>query len=456
VRNFPSSRKLFLSLPGLITLMSMIFGTFYLHVDSAKAASLGIRSHAIRVHPKLWDSGKPDATATFPCQNPTYIVHCYGPKQIHTAYSIQPLLDRGINGSGRTIVIIDAFQSPTLVQDLHTFDQAFQLPDPKLNIIAPFGLTPFNPIDPNQVSWAEEISLDVQWAHAVAPNATIDLVLAVSNQDVDLYNVIKYAIDNKLGDTISQSFGENESCADPKLVAAQHQLYQEAAQKGISVFASSGDNGAAQPTCDGSSWMQAVSFPADDPYVTGVGGTQLFANQKSGQYFSEITWNEPQFQAASGGGFSAIYAKPSYQKDAFLDHNRRGVPDIAYNAAVSGGVLVAVGFIAPGTEGGPFHIFGGTSAGSPQWAGIAALADQEAGHRLGFLNPAIYQTAERSSYQRAFHDIRFGNNTIQLADAKGNLAVVQGYSAHTGWDPITGWGTPIVSRLVPMLLDIDK
>ncbi len=436
--------------------MSMVFDALYFHVDGSKAASLGIRSHAIRVSPKLWDSGKPDAMGTFPCQNPTYITPCYGPKQIRTAYSIEPLLDRGINGSGRTIVIVDAFQSPTIAQDLQTFDQAFHLPNPKLNIIAPFGLTPFNPNDPNQVNWAMEISLDVEWSHAVAPNATIDLVLAASDQDVDIYNVIKYAVDNNLGDTISQSFGENESCADPKLVAAADQLYQKAAQKGISVFAASGDQGAAQRTCDGSSWTQAVSFPADDPYVTAVGGTQLSANQRSGQYIGEVAWKELQFQAASGGGFSVIYAKPSYQSGTFSDRNRRGVPDVAVNAALNGGVLVAVSVIPTDAEGGPFHIVGGTSAGSPQWAGVVALADQEARYRLGFLNPAIYGIGESSSYARAFHDVTFGNDTIQLTDAKGNPIVVQGYSAHKGWNPVTGGGTPIVSGLVPMLVDMDS
>jgi subtilase family serine protease len=417
----------------------------------AQAASLSIKSHVIKVHPYIWDSGKQDATGTFPCQNPTYIVHCYGPKQIRAAYAIQPLLNEGINGKGRTIVIIDAYQSPTIGQDLQAFNQAFHLPSAKLNIIAPYGLTPFNGNDPNQVAWAEEMSLDVEWAHAVAPYATIDLVLAISGQDVDIFNVTKYAVDNNLGDVISQSFGENESCADPTLLKEEHAVFQEAVNKNITLLAASGDTGAAQLSCDGTSWALAVSSPASDPLVTGVGGTQLFANQKSGQYISEVIWNESQFQGASGGGFSAIYSKPGYQKGAFADGNYRGVPDVAYNAAVNEGVLVAVSVIPAGAEGGPFHIFGGTSAGSPQWGGIVALADQEAGYRLGFLNPTIYHISESSSYSQAFHDILFGNNTVQLLDARGNVVTITGYNARKGWDSVTGWGSPQVAGLVSLL-----
>lgn len=450
MRRFGHSRTLIMSLVLLVTVLSMVFGTFYLHSSTAMAASPTIKSHAIRISPKVQDAGKPDATSTFPCQNPKYTIHCYGPKQIRAAYGIQSLLDQGINGSGSTIVIVDAFQSPTIRQDLKTFNQAFGLNSSKLNIIAPDGLTPFNPKDPNQVGWAEEISLDVEWAHAVAPNATIDLVLAKSNQDVDILSVTKYAVDHNLGDVISQSFGENESCADPALLAQEHMVFQEATNKHITLLASSGDQGAAQPTCDGTSWTLAVSSPASDPLVTGVGGTQLFANQKTGSYISEIAWNEPQFQAASGGGFSVLYKRPSYQ-NGVVQGNRRGVPDVAYNAAVNGGVLVAVSVIPPGAEGGPFHIFGGTSAGSPQWAGIVALADQSAGQRLGFLNPSIYAIGASSSYSSEFHDITFGNNTIQLPDAKGNTVTIIGYSTHKGWDPVTGWGTPIASNLVPKL-----
>jgi subtilase family serine protease len=295
-----------------------------------------------------------------------------------------------------------------------------------------------------------EISLDVEWTHAVAPDATIDLVLAKSNQDADLLSVTKYAVDHNLGDVISQSFGENESCVDQALLASEHALFQEAVDKHITLLASSGDQGAAQQNCTGTSWRQAASWPASDPLVTAVGGTQLFANQRTGSYIAEVAWNEPQFQIGSGGGFSVIYKRPSYQEDVVpTDH--RGVPDVAYNAAVNGGVLVAISVLPSGAEGGPFHIVGGTSAGSPQWAGLVALGDQLAGHRLGFLNPTLYQIGESHSYSQGFHDILFGNNSIQLPDAHGNPVTIQGFSTQKGWDAVTGWGSPKAAGLLPML-----
>src|SRR5262245_21617877 len=117
----------------------------------------------------------PNASPTFNCQL-THPARCYAPDQIRAAYRVQPLLDAGITGSGRTIVLVDAFQSPTIQHDLATFDSLFGLPDPVLNIVAPDGLTPFDQNDPTQVAWAAEITLDVEWSHVIAPRATIFLV----------------------------------------------------------------------------------------------------------------------------------------------------------------------------------------------------------------------------------------------------------------------------------------
>ncbi|HXA65545.1 MAG TPA: hypothetical protein VNV82_10345 [Bryobacteraceae bacterium] len=136
--------------------------------------------------------------------------------------------------------------------------------------LAPDGLTPFVPSDANMSRWAQEISLDVMWANAIAPGANITLVLAKSNADADILSATKHVIDNNFGDVISQSFGEDESCMDPNLLAEQHQLFAEATMKNVTIFASSGDSGAAQGTCDGKSLAQAVSSPAVDPLVTGV------------------------------------------------------------------------------------------------------------------------------------------------------------------------------------------
>lgn len=417
---------------------------------SAPAHNATMAPDTVRVNPQYIYAGKAQAGVTFSCQLPGASLQCYGPSQIRNAYDIQPVLNAGITGKGRTIVIIDAFQSPTIQHDLQLFDTVFGLPDPKLNIIAPDGVPPFDINDPNQVGWAGEISLDVEWSHAVAPDATIDLVEAPSNNDSDLYNVTKYAVDHRLGDVISQSFGEGEICMDPAVQQANHRLFLQAALEGISVFASSGDNGAAQPTCDGNSFFLSASTPASDPLVTGVGGTSLTADLSTGQYGSETTWNEPDLPAGSGGGFSTIYAKPFYQHGTAGIGKFRGVPDVAYDAGVNGGVLGV--FSSSGQGADLVFVFGGTSAGSPQWAGITALGAQKAGHSLGFLNPALYAISHNSGlYNYVFHDITTGNNTFTSQDVNGNLVTVQGYSADTGWDPTTGLGSPDVAHLLSLL-----
>src|SRR5262249_39768223 len=126
----------------------------------------------------------------FPCESDTATVQCYEPKQIRTAYDVPGKL----SGAGRSITIIDAFQSPTIGADLDAFSQLFNLPSAKLRIIAPQGLTPFNSNDADQVGWAGEISLDVEWAHAIAPQAKINLVLARSDQDAAIFAAQRYVI----------------------------------------------------------------------------------------------------------------------------------------------------------------------------------------------------------------------------------------------------------------------
>ncbi|GCE03745.1 S53 family peptidase [Dictyobacter aurantiacus] len=390
---------------------------------------------------------------TFKCQSNTAAVRCYGPKQIRNAYSIQPLLDKGITGKGRTIVILDAYSAPHIKDDLHSFDQNFGLNDPTLNIIPGQGsLTPFDG-SPLQEGWAGEIALDVEWSHAVAPDATIDLVLAKSSDDNDLVASLQYAIDHNLGDVVSMSFGEAESCLDAATNQKWHDAFKAATRKNITLFASAGDQGAAQPTCDGNSYIKSASSPANDPFVSGVGGTQLVADAVTGAYQSEVAWNEPQFGAAGGGGISNVYAKPFYQYGLpNLPGKGRGVPDVAYNAAINGGVLAVTS--DSGAPAGSVFIFGGTSAGSPQWAGIIALADQLGNKKVGLINPVLYLIFGRINpiYSATFHDITSGNNTFTFADANGNPVTIQGYDAKKGWDAVTGWGSPVVSKFVPLLV----
>jgi subtilase family serine protease len=405
--------------------------------------------------------------------NPTHT--CYDPYQMRTAYNIDTLIAAGYTGKGRTIVIVDAYQAPNIADQLNVYDAFYGLPglnglgnpaDPSLGTftqVAPDGLTPFDQTDANMVGWAQEISLDVLWAHAIAPGANIVLDLAKSNDDADILSATQYAVDHNLGDVISQSFGENESCVDPSLLKAEHKLFAKATLKHITLVASSGDNGAAQGTCDGSAYVQAASSPASDPLVTAVGGTELTAaryclaslgcdptaNPAPGTYQSEVAWNEFDSTIGTGGGFSVLYKAPLFQRLLTHAGKQRGVPDVAYSAAVYHGALTYLEI--PGIPSG-FYLFGGTSAGSPQWAAVVAIADQKAGRRLGFINAALYlYSLFPSKYAALFHDVTSGNNTNVEFDASDNPYTIQGFDAGAGWDATTGLGSPRTDALVAFL-----
>jgi subtilase family serine protease len=426
----------------------------------AEAATAGhVFSPAMSDHVRYQFLGaaiEADGQVKFSCQirnrNPLFPApFCYGPDQIRAAYEVQPLLDAGIDGSGRTIVIVDAFQSPTIRGDLAAFDARWGYPaPPSFSIVAPDGLATFDITNDAHVMWSMEISLDVEWAHVMAPGAAIALVLSKSDDDEDMLNAAQYAVDHNLGDVISMSFGEAETCAGP-LAAREHDIFEAADAKGITLFAAAGDFGSAQHACGALSYVSSASSPATDPLVTGVGGTQLMADAFSGAYQSETAWNNPRPEpelGATGGGFSSLYRRPGYQAPFQDDKKRRGVPDVAFAADMRGGlistwsVLCGIAFNCAPTGGVGYFGFGGTSAGSPQWAAFAVLADQVAGHRIGSINKELYHIGKSADYADAFHDVSSGNNAFGGID---------GFSAGPVWDAATGLGTPRVAGLVPML-----
>jgi subtilase family serine protease len=419
-------------------------------------------------------------------------VTCYDPYQMRTAYGFDKLIAAGYDGKGKTIVILDAFQHPNIEGQLAAFNDFYGLPQfnqpggPAFMIVAPEGLTPFDPTDANMLGWAEEISLDVEWAHAIAPGANIVLELAKDNSDEALGRALSDIVKNRRGDAISMSFGEADSCVTPQVNMVWHQAFVTATRKGMSLFASSGDAGAAQPTCDGSSYIKAASSPAVDPLVTGVGGTELHAAgycipvlgcdpskaPAPGTYIDEIGWNEGPYGSfpayfpttlASGGGYSSVWKTPPYQKPV-VRNKMRGVPDVAYNAAVLHGVMTYIDI--PGVPGldGAWYLFGGTSAGAPQWAALAVIADQAAHRNYGFINTALYRMqpigGEQGDCQkadcggrrvRAFHDITAGNNSAIEVGAGGSPVDIKGYNAVRGWDAVTGLGSPNVPTLIKNL-----
>nr|HET6903611.1 S53 family peptidase [Ktedonobacteraceae bacterium] len=385
---------------------------------------------------------------------------CYSPQEIRKAYNVTPLLNAGYTGKGQSIVIIDSFGSPTIQNDLHVFDQGYGLADPpSLKVVAPLGTINFDPNNSDMVSWAFETSLDVEWAHALAPDANIVLMTSPVDETEGVQGLPefmyleKYAVSHNLGKIVSQSWGATENTlftpGGKQVLNQFNDFYMQATTgQNVTFFASAGDSGASNVDINGNTYpFPTVGFPASSPYVTAVGGTSLFAST-SGAYQSETVWDEiARSGGATGGGISQYFKEPSYQEaslpssDQHLLNGYRGLPDIAYNADPFTSILVYISFL-PGQAG--YYAIGGTSEGSPQWAGIAADANQFAGHPLGFLNPAIYRLGSSSDYHASFHDITVGNNTYNG---------VQGYDATPGWDASTGWGSPKTATLVAELLE---
>ena len=448
-------------LVGSLAALALLCGMLFLGSAPASAArmSAGFHPNTVSVHP---DATKFVPVNSLPHSNvfdcPTVFgIQCYDPQQIQAAYGFDKLYNLGLSGKGHTIVIVDAFQAPTIQTDLQFFDKTFGLPDPTFTQFMPDGSVPFSYNNGDQLGWDTEITLDVEWSHAIAPGANIDLVLSKTDNDADILSAERFAVEHNLGDVISQSFGENESCVDPMVLKAEHRLFQEATRKGITLLASAGDSGAAELTCDGTSEVKAASSPASDPLVTSVGGTQLQADPHTGAYQSEVVWSAAVdvVDGAGGGGFSAIYQRPEYQEGVagISRGGGRGVPDISYNASVNDGVLVFLTIPPIGGTNELVSVFGGTSAGSPQWAGLTVLANQLARHRLGFLNNALYFIGKTPLSRVSFHDITSGDNSFDA---------IMGFSAQRGWDAASGWGTPKANVLVPLLtvlahaIDVDR
>jgi subtilase family serine protease len=312
------------------------------------------------------------------------------PAQIRAAYNLPS------TGGNGTIAIIDAYNDPTAQSDLNFFSNYFGLPT------ANFSKHTMSSGIPTDGGWALEMSLDIEWAHAVAPNATILLVEATSNSNSDLLAAVDYARGRSDVVAVSMSWGgpeySSESSDDSHFTSSY----------GASFFASSGDTGG------------VVYWPAVSANVVGVGGTTLtFAG--NGSVSSETAWSD------SGGGPSAYVAEPSYQVAFGVTgtNGKRGVPDVSYDANVSSGVSVYDSTLYQGSRG--WWTVGGTSAGAPQWAGIQSLG-------LSAKNNNFYVDAKSASYPSYFRDITSGSN---------------GYNAKVGYDLVTGLGSPLTTNYSP-------
>jgi subtilase family serine protease len=387
----------------------------------------------------------------------------YTPAQIRRAYDLEPLYAKGLDGTGVTIAIIVEFGSPTIQRDLAQFDADFGIPaPPSFQILQPVGdVPPFDRHDDRMVGFAREATLDVEWAHAIAPGAGILLVetpevTTSAGGFVNTADAEAYVIDRGLADVVSQSFGWDESLLEKRGLSSLRRAYQNARDRHVTVVASSGDDGPAIYEEGGGFYQNpAVSWPASDPLVTGVGGLRLFLDSEGNRLKPDMVWNEtfdpnvvsnPPVPWASGGGVSALFRRPAYQDGvSAIPGGARGVPDISLSAAVDGGVVVYESI--PG-RGPGYHVAGGTSEAAPELAGIVAIADQAAGHPIGELNPLLYELAAR--HAPGIVDVISGDNHIRYLQGE-IMHAAKGWKAVPGYDLASGLGTIDAAKLVPEL-----
>ena len=401
-----------------------------------------------------------------------FTVPCYEPSQLETAYNEQPLFSDGIDGKGQTIVIVDSFGSPTIQSDLATFDAQFGLPaPPSFTIIQPAGQVPaWDPSNSAMLDWAGETTLDVEWSHSIAPDAKILLVetpVAETEGVAGFPQIVtaeNYVVNHNLGDVISQSFAATEETfPTTESLLALRSAYLNAYAHDVTVLGAAGDTGATDySNVAGTEYYThpVVAWPASDPLVTGVGGTQLSLNASGQRTAPDQVWNDTYNTSlqevffgdagptplAGSGGKSVVFSRPSYQNSvASVVGNQRGVPDIAMSAACSGLVDTYQSF--PGEAAG-WYVSCGTSEATPLFAGIVALADQVAHHKLGLINPALYEL--KAEHAPGLVPVTIGNNTVSFTQ-NGKEYTVQGFDATRQYNLATGVGTVNAALFVPEL-----
>lgn len=372
------------------------------------------------------------------------------PAQVRTAYNTGPLAARGIVGTGQTIVIVDSFGSPTIATDLARFDSYFGLAaPPSFRVIQPAGRVPRYRANANRIGWAAETTLDVEWAHVMAPGAKILLVETPTSENEgttgfpQIVTAEKYVLNHHLGQVISQSFAATEQTFPSRTsLLGLRGAYLLAARDHVTVLGASGDEGATSFRSNMTDLYttRAVSWPATDPLVTAVGGTRLYLRANGTRRTADTAWS------GSGGGRSLFFARPSYQYGVrAITGAKRGVPDVSLDAACASPVAVYGSY---GGGGGPWSTVCGTSVATPLLAGLVALAAQVAGHKLGPINRALYKMA--AAHDRGIVDVRNGNNT-QVFFQNGVQYTVRGFAARAGYDLVSGVGTVNAAYFVPEL-----
>ena len=370
----------------------------------------------------------------------------YQPSDIQTAYGLSRVYQAGLSGAGQTLVIVDAYGSPTLAYDAGIFSDFYGLAPLDLTILEPFG-PPSATTPANAAGWAQETTLDVEWSHSIAPGANVVVVVATSNSIDDLGAAILYAVHNHLGNVIGDSWGSEEAKLEAPPAydfGAFESILMAGAAAGISIDFSSGDDGdfyAVEGFTD-------VAYPASSPNGTAVGGTSL-ALHRNGTLAFQTGWgnnitriatyqdakgfNPPLvpplfegFDSGSGGGASRVFAKPEFQRA--LRGQARLVPDIAWLADPFTGVEVVCTDTSCGlgdTGSLVVDVYGGTSVAVQMFSGIWAMALELAGHPLGQAAQSIY----RLPYGAVTDIVPVGS----ALDASGFILTPTGFTYESAW-----------------------
>ena len=359
----------------------------------------------------------------------SYDVCGYDPEQLQSAYGLTDAIASGVDGTGQTVAVIDAFNSPTIQRDLRRYSSLHGLPEPSLT---QYNVPPKAGSDlGNQQGWWGEETLDLEAIHSMAPGASLVYLGATDNSGRGILERFEFAVDGELAQIISNSYGSTGEKIRPSGFAAWEAVFQQAAALGIGTYFSSGDCGDNQDPdglCGGAGYI-TTDYSASSPWVTSVGGTSLGVGEQ-GEYLFETGWGtttaspgrhgwKPKppgaFLYGGGGGTSGLFAEPTYQVGVVPDAlatrwngRNRVVPDVSTVGDPNTGFLTGQTQAFPGgVHYGEYRI-GGTSLSCPLFAGIMALADQAAGMHHGFVNPVLYAHAGT----QAFRDIADPNSTM--------------------------------------------
>jgi len=392
-----------------------------------------------------------------------YSVCGYTGPQLRSAY--EDSLSAGLDGTGVTVAITDAYAAPTIASDASRYarnhgDGAYARG--QLKQVLPSA---FNSEDLCDASgWYGEETLDVEAVHAMAPGANIRYYASASCLDSDFLATLARVVDQNKVQIVSNSWGDLEANTSTDSIAAYQEVFVQGALQGISFMFSSGDNG---DELDNTGVKQA-DYPASDPYITSVGGTSDaigadgtftfqtgWGTQKAKENATQTGWDLPAFLYGAGGGSSALFNQPAYQHGVVPARfgDVRSVPDVGLDADPTTGMLIGETQTFPeGVRYGEYRI-GGTSLASPLFAGMTALTLQHAGGALGFLNPTIYGQSGKGT----FSDIKgspadAGNVRVDFVNGVNQVDGLA-YTVRTfnqdsslrvtrGWDDVTGIGSP--------------